>query len=88
MKQSELKALELSARTKINNNQLAGIFRKSDSAYNGYDLTGELIMTGTNEQVVSHLKNIAFKTNGVYETVGEYIVVTTPKFQHIGKLIS
>jgi len=88
MNKAELKALELRARTKINNNELAGIFRKADSAYNGYDLSGELYMTGSNEEVISKLKYIAFKTNGIYETVGEYIVVTTPNFQHIGKLIS
>ena len=88
MTKAELKTLELHARTKINDNQLAGIFKKTDSAYNGYHLNGELVMTGTNEQVISNLKNKAFQNKGVYETVGEYIVVTTPNFQYIGKLIS
>lgn len=87
MKKNELEKLRLSAIGKINNNQLAGIFRKEDSEHNGYDLNGELIMTGTNDQVISDLKNKAHQNKGVYETVDGYIVVTTPKFQYIGKLI-
>lgn len=87
MTKKQLETLRLSAIAKINNNQLAGVFRKSDSANNGYDLNGELVMTGTNEQVLSNLKNKAFQNKGIYETVGEYIVVTTDKFQYIGKLI-
>lgn len=87
MTKKQLEELGKSAITKINSNQLAGIFRKPDNAYNGYDLTGELVMTGTNEQVVSALKNKAFQHKGVYEIVGEYVVVTTPRYQYIGKLI-
>ncbi len=88
MKTETVKKLEISAREKIKNNQLAGIFRKNDSDNNGYDLTGELVMTGTNEQVISTLRNKAFQNNGIYEKVGELAVVTTPKFQYIGKLIN
>ena len=85
MTKTQLKSLELRARKKINDNLLAGIFRKIDCESNGYDLNGELIMTGTNDEIMSFLNLKALI--GIYEEVGEYIVVTTHRYQYIGKLI-
>lgn len=49
---------------------------------------GELSRTFTdNESALSHIKNICFKTNGVYEQAGKSITVTTPKNTHKLELI-
>lgn len=33
----------------------------------------------TNEEAISYIKNLSFKTNGIYDHEGNTITVTTPK---------
>lgn len=66
MTTSQLKQLEKNA---LANNNIAKRFTN-----------GKLAATfDTNEQAISDLKNIAFKTRGVYEELENCIMVTTPK---------
>lgn len=66
MKNSQLKQLEEKA---LANNTIAKLFTNAKLAAT-FD---------TNEQAISHLKNVAFKTNGIYEETAECLMVTTPK---------